>query len=350
MHEESNWAARLAEWFWSGSAMRAQSAGLPPEAVRELDRRARISLEVARLTLEQSFRNGSAEAIACDLSRQAVYWALLGLRELRKARSAPAPPTIEFQDGLVRAVDESAKLPAPRVTLADLWAESETCLTSAGGRQGTAELLDTRIRDASFADLAELPPAERMRFLLSLRRLAGTLLREIDAANCGVDQIWMRRMIRVGGVLVVAALLGVASLLLSTFVDQRRDVARGRPWTASSKYSEGGCESPLQRCSGSPFFFFHTEEEHNPWLSVDLQSTQIVSAVRVINRPDCCSDRAVPLVVEVSTDQQHWQRVARRAEEFSDWRATFAPTPARWVRFRVSRRTCLHLREVRVLR
>jgi hypothetical protein len=71
--------------------------------------------------------------------------------------------------------------------------------------------------------------------------------------------------------------------------------------------------------------------------------------VRVRNRRNCCSERAVPLVVEVSTDNEHWLEVTRNEQDFSEWKGSFAPVQARWVRLRVPRKTVLHLRRVRVL-
>lgn len=325
---------RVLEWFWSGSEMRALSAALPRKAVSELDRRARLSLELARFAIEQTFQNGSAEAVACELSREAVYWALLALRGLRTPNSG-----------------EGASLSPPRPTLAELWAGSEASLLArAAGGEAAADAIGSQLRESTFADLAELDSAARMRLTLDLRRVANAIIHEIDRADGEVDRIWTRRAVRVGGALALVAMVGVASMLLSAWLLQRRDLARGRPWTASSKFPDGGCASPLQSCPDSPSYFFHTLEDDNPWFLIDLQSTQRVSGIRVVNRLDCCNDRGVPLVVELSTDQKHWQRVARRAEEFSDWKSTFTPTPARWVRLTAQRRTLLHFSEVRVLR
>jgi hypothetical protein len=71
--------------------------------------------------------------------------------------------------------------------------------------------------------------------------------------------------------------------------------------------------------------------------------------VRVTNRQDCCGERAIPLLVEVSTDRQRWTTVARREDAFGTWRAQFGKQTARWVRLRVDRRSYLHLYDVLVL-
>ena len=108
--------------------------------------------------------------------------------------------------------------------------------------------------------------------------------------------------------------------------------------------------SPAQQCEESPDYFMHTQDEHDPWLEFDLGSAQRVSAVRVDNRTDCCSERTAPLVVEVSTDHQKWRAVARRDAVFSSWLGTFSPTDARWVRLRLDKQAPLHLTGVRILR
>ncbi|HEX7670331.1 MAG TPA: discoidin domain-containing protein, partial [Polyangiaceae bacterium] len=153
----------------------------------------------------------------------------------------------------------------------------------------------------------------------------------------------------IGGLLALGALFVAIPLVLSSRLEERKDLALGKAWTASSSLSDVGCTSPLQTCAASPDYFFHTLEEDNPWLAIDLGSKKTISAVRVKNRADCCADRAVPLIVETSLDNKSWQRVARRTEEFTDWKAKFAPTTARFVRLTVPRRTLLHLQAVRVL-
>jgi hypothetical protein len=309
--------------------MKTKSVALPPKTVRELDRRARVSLNLAS---DRSFQNGSAGAIACELNRQAVYWALLALREIRKPNST-----------------EGASLVAPFPTLAELWAGAEASLLArAAGGEAEAQAVGSQVREATFADLAELNDVARERLTLDLGRVASAIILEMDAADREVDRIWMRRVVRIGGILAMGAMLAVAIPRLPAWIVEHRDLGRGRPWVASSRFAEGGCVSPFQSCPDSPSYFFHTLEEDNPWLSIDLQSIRRVSGVEVINRSDCCSDRAVPLVVEVSIDQKRWRQVARRNADFTDWKSMFAPTPARWVRLSVRRRTFLHLQEVRV--
>lgn len=94
--------------------------------------------------------------------------------------------------------------------------------------------------------------------------------------------------------------------------------------------------------------FFQTQEEKEPWLEIDLGREVPFDEVEVTNRSDCCPDRAVPLVVEVSRDGVHFKEVSRRMDTFSVWHSRFARQTARYVRLRVLRRTIFHLDQVAV--
>src|SRR4029078_11522553 len=104
-----------------------------------------------------------------------------------------------------------------------------------------------------------------------------------------------------------------------------------------------------QRCGKTPTrLFVHTEEEAEPRIEMDLGSAHTVSGVFVKNRDDCCRDRAVPLVVELSTDRKTWRLIARRVDAFSTWTESFSSVRARYVRLRVERKSVLHLEKVEV--
>jgi hypothetical protein len=329
-------ARRTLEWFWGGAAMKAIVGAEPVQIARELRRRAELALELGQLAAEKIFENGSSVPIACELNRQAVYWALL-------ASVSPSPG-----DGAPAILDEPAGVSRP--TFAELWNRADRALLArAIGGEERVEALGSLVSDSSFVTLAELDAPACQLLASTLRQVARKLIREIDTAGREVDRVWVRRFLRIGGLALLLALLVAIPLVVSSRLEERRDLARGKAWTASSSLGDVGCTSPLQVCAASPDYFFHTLEEDNPSLTIDLGAKQTISAVRVKNRADCCADRAVPLIVETSLDDKNWQRVARRTEEFTDWKAKFAPTTARFVRLKVPRRTLLHLQAVRVL-
>ncbi len=143
--------------------------------------------------------------------------------------------------------------------------------------------------------------------------------------------------------------LGFVGKVLKDRRDLSRDMAPSASWKASSQLSDCSCDSPEQSCAACPNFFFHTVEEKHPSIIFDLHTIRSLSAVIVENRRDCCSERALPLVVQVSTDQKHWKTVATRKDEFGTWRADFPTEQTRWVKLFVSRRDYLHLARVRLL-
>ena len=87
---------------------------------------------------------------------------------------------------------------------------------------------------------------------------------------------------------------------------------------------------------------FHTQSEANPWVQFDFGSEKKLHSIAVTNRTDCCYERAVPLVVETSTDGRGWKAQARATEQFMTWSAKLRGR-ARYVRLRIAGTNYLHL-------
>jgi F5/8 type C domain len=323
------------EWFWRGQAIRTVKRSVLATADRTepLAQRARMAAELGRRAVEppEPFPAGNVEALACDLFRQSAYWALRALASSR--------------------FNSASDVGEPRAGLAlEPWtAVSESVLLRAAGTAENLSTLRKAVDDASFVSFAELPRDEQIRLAKVLRKFADKLLSELEIPARTLDVLWLQRLWRVG---VILALLGgilIAVLWLGDRAENRRDMALGKAWRASSSYGVGGCRSPDQECPDSPAYFLHTQEEDRPWVEFDLGQPRSVSAVRIINRKDCCAERAVPMIIEISRDQHKWRQVARRADTFSSWLAEFRPVQARWVRVRVDRVSLLHLARVRIL-
>lgn len=312
--------SRAWNWVWRGAALKqlrqrtlAQSAlGL------EQARRARLLLELAERAQNPAEPLPSpATAVALELYRQAAYWAVQSEASLR-AGAADASAAAGAAAGSPEQDPAAQKLSAlvEQTDFIRCWDLSkEACAVQAG-------------------ELA-----------LSTRAVLG----ELDGARRQRDALWLQRLFRLGLLLipVVATIAGVR--YFSDRDEQARDVALGKSWLASSSVGMG-CHSPEQSCAESPDFFFHTNEEQSPWLELDLGKSTSFTAVRVDNRRDCCFDRAIPLIVEVSSDHTKFREVARRTTAFSSWLVTFEPTQARYVRLRIPTRGPFHLGRVRVLR
>jgi hypothetical protein len=157
--------------------------------------------------------------------------------------------------------------------------------------------------------------------------------------------LWRRAWLVATAFIMLSAV--VALVVMVAAPPKGPDLAVGKPWQASSMYT-GFPGSGVKQKDPSETAFFSTNDELNPWWRVDLGSSTKVGSVVVENRADCCPDRAIPLVVELSQNGENWREVARRTTSFRRWAPTFAPTSARYVRLRALRRTFLHFKDVRV--
>ncbi len=300
-------------------------------------RRARAAAEVARrIGASPEPLDGSPEPILCDLYRQSIYWSLQALNSNANANPNPNP-------------NRETEAPARLSPTASSWRGIDSSLLlKAAGSEDLLVQVDQAL-GATFMDFAALTTEKRAALLSALRSVAVALIAELEIPDRIVTALWLQRILRVGLLLVLIVLAVVVVAKLRDGAEARRDIAGGKPWRTSSFY--GGCHSPQQGCSETPEYFFHTQQEANPWVEFDLGATSRFSAVRVDNRKDCCTERASPLLVEASSDQEHWKALARHEGVFSSWRADFAPTNARWVRVRVeSKQGLLHLARVRILR
>lgn len=304
----------LLEWFWRGSALRTAKAAPKASTLRrERLRRARLAAELADRTIDpaEPLRDGSAVPLAISLFREAAYWSLLAkseaedkptLRELLDAGKYPKPAMSEDDFALVRKA------------LAD-----KTFVETADDRA------DTLCRDADLCQAF----------------VHGLVQSELDAED-RVTSVLVQRWVRSG---ILAALVLVALFMVFNSVRramQGPDLLAGKPWVASSKAFD--CHPKDMECGGArSAMFFHTTEEEKPWVEFDMGAQQSFSRIEVVNREDCCPERAVPLIVEVSDDKAKWREVARRTDTFREWETTIKPTSARYVRLRVDRRTSFHL-------
>jgi hypothetical protein len=311
----------LLEWFWRGQALRTAEARPRLSALgRERLRRARLAAELADRALDpvEPLRAGSPVPLAISLYREATYWALVqpgdlsGIAGLREAFDAS-------KHDLVHAAGSAEKLATLRAVLAD----------------------------KTFVDTADVP-LEVARCDADLAQTFVYRLIESDVdRDDRVADVLIQRWLRVGAAFIVLAGLLFGAVLGFQRATRGPDLALGKPWRASSQAFQ--CHPENSECGGArSAMFFHTTEEDSPWVELDLGSPQTIARVTVVNREDCCSERAVPLVIEVGDDQKHWKQVARVQDTFRDWDASFEPVKARYVRARVDRRSILHLIRVSV--
>lgn len=144
--------------------------------------------------------------------------------------------------------------------------------------------------------------------------------------------------------------VSVGVLLLVAFAGFRwlePDLAEGKRWEASSAWGafpRVGVMAGEASIDGR----FHTNDEQDPWMRLDLGEARRVHAIRIENRTNCCKERAIPLAIELSVDGENWKIVGYRRVLFDTIRQQFAAQEARYVRLRVDRHSVLHLRRVSV--
>jgi hypothetical protein len=311
------------------AAAGAPNAQLPPVAEpmlaappivqttqREFERRGRLAFEAGDQALGPSnaLPSGHAAGLAVELYRQSAYWAVLALKpELGGTDALSAVWNAACQDAQVR----SQVVCDQRLLL----------------------LLAT-----NFTMIAELSHEEQVEAAGRLRSCAAALL--AMARRPVIEREWLRTR----RALIVFCALLIFGFLLTFALDMLRskpDLAAGKPWRASSELVH--CEPDLAQCGGAVTkIFFHTKQELNPWVRYDLGAPRAFSSLTVRNRSDFGPERAVPLVAEVSNDDEHFSQIARQDQPFTTWEPHFPRQNARYVRLRVARESMLHLEAVEI--
>jgi hypothetical protein len=309
------------EWFLRLDSLRAARESLTaiPAERRAALGLARAALELGDKTLEpvEPLRAGHNVALSLSLYREAAFWALRG-------------------NG------------APGKTLAEALNRGPQELISfaAGGPTRLAALREALVQ-RSFVDSGALHPDELRRDAGEARAFGHALVEQARGAERRIEALRLSRLLR-----CVAAVALVCGLVVAISVGVARarlgpDLAAGKPFQTSSSYKGFTPGSHLVDGTETKLMF-HTNEEKAPWVEYDLLVPTTVRSVDIQNRADCCHERAVPLVVEVSLDHNKWTEVARREETFRNLSLKFPPQQARYVRVHGVRRTWLHFQGMQV--
>lgn len=308
----------LGEWFWRGQALRQAKRAMRerPALVQARLRHALAAAELASRATEavEPLKSEPGYWIATLLYREAAYWALLAQDEAVTGNDLAAVFAASPRSLLIFASDGAEGLEAV-----------ESVLLKKESAQLAEDDVETQRADAALA----------RGFVEALIRLELQLTER-------VDRVLIERWVRTGSALLLGIAAVVGALAAVRHMTRPLDLAYGKPWRTSS--SQGECRPQQRTCLGvTTNILFHTTTEAKPWFEVDLGRPSSFSVVEVENRGDCCPDRALPLVLEVSDDAQQWREVARRTESFDTWRAELSPQTARYVRARALKTTALHL-------
>jgi hypothetical protein len=309
---------KLLSKFWNRSAIneaRARITAIAPH--RPYLDQALLLLELGRRAADpvEALPRGSRPAALVGLYRDAVHAALFYRRRAEGGATSAADPA--------------------GASLASLWAESEPALLAAAGSEAKLGAARAVILDRSALETIGAASEDDA---ASARQLAEGLVGSLGADERRLERLLTGRWLRVAGAAALALLVafGVSRLVAS------KDLAAGRPLSASSVDPE---------CPSAPVcvdILFHTRDEVNPWVEIDLGAMKTVRRIEVANRLDCCQERAFPLVVELGNAQKAFVPVARRDTAFKTWSAKFPPRSARFVRLTVQKRTMFHLSELHV--
>lgn len=200
--------------------------------------------------------------------------------------------------------------------------------------------------------LPEPPSAEDEGSVLELRqRLLERIQQELKEAACEHGELLSRiRRWLLGISITLCALL---ALRLGWLASVERDISEGCAWSASSHSSGAPLSGKLPQRTwtwATPNYFFHTKAEPSPWIQVDLGRIRQVRGIEIVNRIDCCWERAGHVTIETSEDGMHFEEVARRqaAHPARRWDRRFSPRRARWLRVTSSEKTPLHFADLRV--
>ena len=235
-------------------------------------------------------------------------------------------------------------------SLAAAWdrADATDLERAAGGAEQLARVRTALLDDHDAVARATRPATEIAADLTASRAFVGTLIDRLDRRVHAVARVRTERWVRILGTLAAVFVLIFAT---NTFLAARRpDLAPTARWVASStEIAWGATGIGMNGPRGGADVFFHTRDQENPWIEFDLGRRVAISRVVLANRIDCCQDRAVPAIIEVSDNRRTWVEVARRDDTFNTWDKTFFFRPrARYVRLRVPRRTILHLARVEI--
>lgn len=308
--------------------------------VEVLIREARVAAEAAFRTLHPPapFAAGESLGVGADLYRQAIHWALAA----HDAIATKGQPCESSEPG---ASTEQA-LPA----LPELLDSTSASLLREGLKDNTLWEACVRHLRADYKTYAQLDVQEQRRLCVDLQSLYEALMLPLAPAEKALELALLKRNARWLGLGLVPLLIAFGTWRGLRWYKHSRDLALDATWTSSSIYNSAlQCRSPDQECKEGKDFFFCTRQENNPWFVLDLETYTRFSSVEIVNREDCCRERANPLTVSVSKDGKSWQVVAERKTEFSTFTAEFPEVSARYVKLEIPKpASILHLTRVRV--
>lgn len=96
-------------------------------------------------------------------------------------------------------------------------------------------------------------------------------------------------------------------------------------------------------------FAFHTVEEDNPFILIDLKKEVRIKLIEIENRVvTCCQDRAKTLTIWVSKDKKEWKVLWKAPSVENNWTINTNTPNVQFVKIGLTEKNILHLNKVRV--
>jgi hypothetical protein len=221
---------------------------------------------------------------------------------------------------------------------------------SAWGKLSTAQvaILTALLGPERDATIARISGEERDAFATGLHDLVMRLAEPLEIEANRLGRALFARWSRV---LVVGLVLALGVGFTGKWLGKKLggpNIALHAVVTVSSQYPNQGVDHSLLVDGDPETLGFHTLDGGQQWAVIDLGKVRKFNKIVVYNRPDGFEDRAVPLKVEVSKDNQNYTQVAERKETFDKWSAKGFHAEARYVRLKNTPPNFFHLAEVEI--
>ena len=301
---------------------------------------------------EKSFAPGQPGFGAYDIARQ-ICDDVVKIGETGKGSWAVLLLDCTAVELLVRAHLSRAGLLSGATPLGEVdWANARTApATEAALGKLSAEQSATLMallgpeRDSTMAGLSE---QEREAFASELHDLVMRLAEPLEFEAHRLGRALFARWSRV---LALVLLLAVGGGLGARWLVKklgRPNLALHAAVATSSQFPGQGTDHTLLVDGDPDTMGFHTMDGGQQWVVLDLGKVRKFDKIVVYNRPDGYEERAVPLKVEVSTDNVNYIQVAERKETFDKWTARRLKAEGRYVRLKNTPPNYFHLGEVEV--
>jgi hypothetical protein len=221
---------------------------------------------------------------------------------------------------------------------------------AAWGKLSTAQIatLTALLGPDRDAMIASVSGEERDAFATGLHDL---VMRLAEPLEIEANRLGRALFVRWSRVLVVGLVLAIAVGFAGNWLSKKLEgpnIALHAAVTVSSQYPNQGVDHSLLVDGDPDTLGFHTLDGGQQWVVIDLGKVRKFRKIVVFNRPDGFWDRAVPLKVEVSKDNQNYTQIAERKETFEKWTAKGLHAEGRYVRLMNTTPKHFHLAEVEI--